>query len=1110
MTQKSPKQITRAERDALLAKFWKVDSRALAAYLIAKGAQKVTSSGQSIKLCCPFHQDSSPSAVIHLDKKFFYCFGGNCGHSTGDILKVVQKLGTSSYLMVADEYRANLKLTDDIKTSEFAELNGVYLEQHRLNLLSDVFNTHLCNVWQAPANDEKRRASIGYLKARGIKDPMHTPHLGLLPRLGDVDALIKARVPADEFAATREWVIEYLDYSLSESFSGWLTFTYAVGMGEVTFFKIRKPDANKEITTLGKDKSADGMFGLDCAVYGPLLNTGKNLIHVVEGEFDQLALHGGQIASGVYDAVYVAASGSGNRGLDCLSRFGLNTVNIVPDNDEGGIGFARGLIERTRQIHAHVFTWPVGLRSTNGPDLKIDPAEAVTTFGWGPTATAIVNSDNYTPAYKWLFNTWLETASVKNDDVGIITGMAVDLANKLADSEERRALSELFKEHFPIIDDKAIVQKSVAQAAFTNRQLIEKAASYITDRFHVIGVDRNSSDLLVWDPLAKSEMNVDYSKNSVGNKLSGLVGDVTALFKDKIGLTPTVADSLDSPEASLGLLCKTQKELDAVLRSAVSSVASSPNVKSLSDMTRRGQGVHFSKDEHGEPIGYIVNGNKFFSIQWNSVGNDFSKVTELRGPSHGNFVFNSAGNQTTSTGWAPYLREVDLINEAVPYTLEQCVSMSLSLIKAACGFKYQEVDATYVAMHPFYSVVADSVQRKATTHFYAQASSGKTTTLGLVAKAKSAAEFSLNDHALYSSNYTAAGFIQLAGGSTMTVALDEFNPAEDSNPNNNSKYQSILTFLRELLSGQASRATGNLTGKGSVTTIYSPIIIAGGMPLENQMDLSRMVQIQFVHDSSRKNTVQLLKQQQFTPTVCADLRRSITHHMLRRMPQYVEKYNALQERFLQGNLPEGIERQLGCALLMAAVLELAGIDSTSFVSSFVETRKQVTKKVMTQNAGTNILDAIMETSFEMIRDGSRQRLALRNLMADSKDRLSINEAGIGVHFDEATKCMGVVWPQVAAGLLAQSVVRNRPPQALATLAARAPEHLETETGKGLIALANLRRAGLGNTVNYSVFDMTKYVQEAESYRLAPAINFGSSNLTNVNDVNLDDTGLDSL
>ena len=72
-----------------------VKSRIDLADLVASYGVEVKNAGSSLKACCPFHNEKTPSFNINRDKGFYHCFG--CGES-GDAIKFVMKMDGSGFV----------------------------------------------------------------------------------------------------------------------------------------------------------------------------------------------------------------------------------------------------------------------------------------------------------------------------------------------------------------------------------------------------------------------------------------------------------------------------------------------------------------------------------------------------------------------------------------------------------------------------------------------------------------------------------------------------------------------------------------------------------------------------------------------------------------------------------------------------------------------------------------------------------------------------------------------------------------------------------------------------------------------------------------------------
>lgn len=90
-----------------------IKARVDLADLVASYGVQVKHAGSTLKACCPFHNEKTPSFVIDRVKGFYHCFG--CGES-GDAIKFVQKIEGATFV-------------DAVK--KLAEQCGIKLEERK-------------------------------------------------------------------------------------------------------------------------------------------------------------------------------------------------------------------------------------------------------------------------------------------------------------------------------------------------------------------------------------------------------------------------------------------------------------------------------------------------------------------------------------------------------------------------------------------------------------------------------------------------------------------------------------------------------------------------------------------------------------------------------------------------------------------------------------------------------------------------------------------------------------------------------------------------------------------------------------------------------------------
>ena len=85
-----------------------IKARVDLAELISSYGVQVRHAGTSLKACCPFHHEKTPSFNINQNKGFYHCFG--CGES-GDAIKFVMKMDGLSFPEAAKKLAAQCGVT---------------------------------------------------------------------------------------------------------------------------------------------------------------------------------------------------------------------------------------------------------------------------------------------------------------------------------------------------------------------------------------------------------------------------------------------------------------------------------------------------------------------------------------------------------------------------------------------------------------------------------------------------------------------------------------------------------------------------------------------------------------------------------------------------------------------------------------------------------------------------------------------------------------------------------------------------------------------------------------------------------------------------------------
>lgn len=326
--------------------------------------------GTSLKACCPFHHEKSPSFFVSKEKQIWHCFG--CGEG-GDIFGFVMR-------MEGLEFVEALRL--------LAKKAGVVLRKEDAGASSEKQRLAEINLWAAKYFHEVLRkspqaqAARSYLAKRKVADETAEDFLlGYAPESWDATSIfLRKRGYKDEdiFKAGLSLKSERQPGRYYDRFRNRLMFPIKDQYGNVVGFTGRvMPLADgsdpKEAKYVNTPQTP--VYNKSAVLYG--LNLAKQEIKrkglavVVEGNMDVIASHQARIAN------VVASSGTAltREQLDLLKRFS-NKVVLSFDADLAGENAARRGIDAAvaAGFAVRVLRLPPGAGKDPDDCIKKDPA----------------------------------------------------------------------------------------------------------------------------------------------------------------------------------------------------------------------------------------------------------------------------------------------------------------------------------------------------------------------------------------------------------------------------------------------------------------------------------------------------------------------------------------------------------------------------------------------------------------------------------------------------------------------------------------------------------------------------------------------------------------
>ena len=334
---------------------------------------EVKKQGKDYALCCPFHDDKTPSCMISPSKNVYHCFGCDAAGSVIDWVMNTQSVsfphamellrsGNPSSLAVSHNSKDKTK----VKRSQMTHLEPLCPSdadgQSALQSVVGFYHQNLLN------NTE----GMKYLEKRGLMHPELVKHF----KLGLSNKTLMYRLPAKHTKAgmaIRETLkqVGVLRQKMGvEHFAGCLVVPVLDERGQVQEIYGRRisPKAEKNNRHWYLPHAHRGVFNISA------FNPSSEII-LCESLVDALTfwVHGFKNVTCSY-----GTNGFTDEHLKALSDYSIEKIFIAYDNDEGGNKSATALAEKLQtelpQLQIYRVQFPEGV-DANEYALKVKPAQ---------------------------------------------------------------------------------------------------------------------------------------------------------------------------------------------------------------------------------------------------------------------------------------------------------------------------------------------------------------------------------------------------------------------------------------------------------------------------------------------------------------------------------------------------------------------------------------------------------------------------------------------------------------------------------------------------------------------------------------------------------------
>ena len=1078
-----------------------------------------------VKSLCMFHADSTPSFIVTPEKGIAKCFGChkiflNPIHfiaalkkcSFGDAILFARKrfgLKTSIPEALFEKVRDHEVYSKNKSAlmSYFSEVllfalgayaNGT-LDADGLNwaepTVKYLADRHLGESARNEAVDENEKPN-GQFDQYGVWSSIASQQLmGIFPPRALVENHFGGT--SEEFKFYNSYWSAYLD---GFKYMGYLIFPYNDSPETICRFKIRQPSFDKPIDQqwVADNYEAEmggfrGFYGL--SYYKTFLTMREHgddgpkdghVAHIFEGEFDALAGIAQQIRRSSDDYISLAVSGGASQPVDHLADMGITRVWVVGDNDQGGVNMTQRVMSDTKSktLSYRVFNWPDEYKQwfdPTDPLAKIkDSDEAIKYLGYPKWMRYVCDESMFWHAHEWCYDQAVkEIGRGSADDIPFVSRIAKEWGSVIHDAQSCAHFCEAMAKNYAL--DANILKRDIWTKDENESGFIDRVKRVLLEKFHVIGVMNGESRKRIMSLWHKESRVVEHAvlndERGAETFISRYYGPIYEFIKDHVGEPGfLVSDEQEQGAWNVSLKSKKYKEY---LNYALLSMAQGAHVMDASDT--KAQGIHMVDSTPHYMRSYMVNGRDVFRIIHDDGG---MKVTRLDGPSDEGTIFDNSAH-----AWIDTIRKEEDFRttrvvpdprEGVDATIEHINLVELytrihNMIKTGWGFRYQELDTTFLAAHVLCLAPMTLFTRQTAVILNAEAESGKSKfTAGFVG-GSGFPRINIVAHAVSMQGYTAASIRQKHNNSSLCLCLEEF---EDYGGNDAKSVavRKVLELCRDLISESAVNwSIGTTTGESKTFHLRFPLVASAIRPLRDAASLSRFVQFELVKDNNRGDPVLALLDK-FGDEMMKQTRHEVVvgvmPHMLK-LRQYqtlIEKEYAAGAK-LPAHATSRFREALYPVLCMLRLLgDLAAAQGTpnaipdykQFAYDFSESRRDQLARLKTTSENEQIFETILSSPIQMTMVGDKDLSSgvtnLRAMFSDLNKIDDINKTKKGVYLDIKMEWLVINWVEASQGLLAQSKYRAETPTYLKQVSERSPYHVKNEdvrTGRVLERLVNV-------------------------------------------------------
>lgn len=1013
-------------------------------------------SGRTIKGCCPYHQDKTPSFILNFDKCLGKCFG-SCGKTVTDLVQLIAKITNDSYAGALTFLNTEFDLTE-IYGKSANELTAYHacqeMKKQALVAMRSVASEYLRDK---PRHLEYMQPALTYLtRGRGIP-------LGLIDRLPVVIYPKPEHVKKYMAETYHKLYMDYMKTVDSARWYGSLLFAYNDAPGSISRFKLRlmSPTASetlskyssddpipeqlardllctKEFTFLNDPYSESlGIFGLHH--YSRMVCNSDTNAYITEGEFDALAVMVAQIQEDRRDFVIFAAGGKSGTDLAFLREYGVRCLWVVQDSpSKRGDEFAKSLMRAkgnfvgdtiNKALSYKIFQWPA---TVHGGDLD----DAVKLTGYDTMCRYLCAERNtyFLNSYKWAVKMCSdEIAAIKNgyQNKKLLTEATseaeanVIIAN-LEDDQRRDVRGA-------IVNWLGCVHDQIDKLEYT-RHFSEKEGIDVTELSEV------STNVYALDTMegAKARLFADMKKNielayyemkGGGNQftlwsktqcvtaaipmtergleqvLSQYIGkDVLSWAKGLLGNSPVLL-----PKSSGDEIVDNTRMLKNVLfliqRIFMDEIGNTRHIGSLSTI---GQGIHYKYVPQAEAGNYcyFVNGTKAFRGKFGNSSGMPIEWEFLNSVVDGDLLFLLHPSKKWSV--------IDDVSDLYEGTSVDLKATFEKILKVLDGWKFEHhsLMREYLAAWIMSIPIQKAVGQVNITFFTGESTSGKTSFVkGLLGGYENAGHGvpPILEAARCATDATPAWIYQEMNGTSLLLGLDEAESGQDTD--HGDRVHEIQNMMYSIPTGGATTMRGGISADQRVSYfLRMPVIMSGINMNSDPVFLTRVMVVYTKKDPTRRDVGDYMADN-FSEREIVQLRKDITTGLLSRIPEIIERKDRLYQTLLTTPTATTVtSRFIISVLTVLTVYEMIGGNPVRMFQEIIEKNRGRLEALHGHDFQSDLLNAVLytESVAASVEEGVTGKVSPRKLIMES-DFVLLNNSSCGVYFIPAKGWIVIVW-----------------------------------------------------------------------------------------------------